>query len=103
MLKVKNGLQPSCFKEIFDSTPSSYNLRNNDSNIPRFNTAFVVSNSLPRISAKVILQLSNFETGCLHHEFYTIKCSSIKPHPPVCQHVSILLTSQAELALAISN
>ena len=52
MLKVKNGLEPSCFKEIFDSTPYSYNLRNNDFNIPRFNTAFVVSNSLQELAQR---------------------------------------------------
>ena len=52
MLKVKNGLGPSCIKEIFDSTPNSYNLRNNDFIIPRFNTAFIVSYSLQELAQR---------------------------------------------------
>ena len=46
------GLGPSCIKEIFDSTPNSYNLRNNDFIIPRFNTAFIVSYSLQELAQR---------------------------------------------------
>ena len=52
MLKVKNGLGPSFIKEIFDSTLNSYNLKNNDFNIPRFNKAFIFSDSLQELAQR---------------------------------------------------
>ena len=52
MLKVKNGSGPSCIKEIFDYTLNRYNLRNNDFNIPRFNKAFIFSNSLKELARR---------------------------------------------------
>ena len=38
MYKVKNGLAPNSFKEIFNIKQSTYALRNSDFNLPRFNT-----------------------------------------------------------------
>ena len=55
MFKVKNGFVQSYIKEILESAPNSYNLRN--FNIPRFNTvrysiAFIVSNSLQEFAQR---------------------------------------------------
>ena len=46
MYKVKNGLVPTYIKEIFNTAPKRYNLRNADFNIPRFRTAHHGKHSL---------------------------------------------------------
>ena len=57
MYKVRNGLAPNIFNEIFSIKQSPYALRNSDFNLPRFNTTRYGKHSLrhfgPRLWSKL--------------------------------------------------
>ena len=63
MYKVRNGLAPNIFNEIFSIKQSPYALRNSDFNLPRFNTTRYGKHSLryfgPRLWSKLNDSIKN--------------------------------------------